>query len=114
MRSRTIVGAEFKPMDVAFGDTITRPRRLVLEVHPESECSRYTTCGESGGVGCTGALMTQEEWLKWLDRFNEDLTGRQIREAKEAATAPFTEPKYWVEFRERYAETGVPWIPNKL
>ena len=55
-------------------------------------------------------MRTQDEWMKWIDRFAEDLTGRQLREAKEAAAAPFTEPQYWLDFRARYAETGNPWL----
>ena len=102
-------------MDVVFGDTLLRPRRLILEAMAKEGIERasYTTCSESNGVGyhpeC--ALRTLEEWLIWLDRFSDDLTGRQIREAKEAAKAPFTEPASWAGFRERYAATGDPWIP---
>lgn len=98
-------------MDVAFGDTLRGPRRLILEVG-EHECCRYTTCSESGGVGYhpESSLRTLEEWLKWIDRFSDDLTGREIREAKEAAQSPFIEPKDWAGFRARYSGTGDPWM----
>jgi hypothetical protein len=102
----------WKPMDVAFGDNLLRPRRLILEVSAKYECCRYNTCSESGGVGYHSehSLMTLEEWLTWLSRFSDELTGRQMREAREAAQAPFTEPQYWTDFRERYRLTGDPFI----
>jgi hypothetical protein len=97
-------------MDVAFGDNIRGPRRLILEVGPEY----YTTCSESGGVGSLpeSSLRTQEEWLAWVERFADDLTGRELREAKEAVRAPFIEPECWHAFRHRYAETGDPWLKD--
>ena len=99
-------------MDVAFGDNTRNPRRLVLSVNEKHECCRYTTLSESGGEGYhpEGSLRTLEEWLKWLDRFSDDLTGRELREAREAALAPFSEPIFWADFRKRYAETGDAWI----
>jgi hypothetical protein len=102
----------WKPMDVAFADNLNRPRNLILEVSDKYEQFRYTTCSESGGSGChsESSLMTLEEWLKWLERFSDDLTGRQMREAREAVMAPFTEPKFWTAFRERFAATGDPWL----
>jgi hypothetical protein len=102
----------WKVMDVAFGDNIRGPRRLILEVHPGNEYFRYTTCSEGLGVGSHSdhSLRSLEEWLKWIERFSDDLTGRELREAKEAAQAPFTEPKEWTAFRLRYAQTGDPWL----
>ena len=102
-------------MDVAFGDTLLRPRRLILEAKWSDErAATYATCSESDGVGYHSdfSLRTLDEWLVWVDRFEEDLTGRQIREAKDAAKAPFVEPPSWAGFRQRYAETGDPWLPN--
>ena len=109
---------KWKLMDVVFGDNLQRPRRLIIEVHPPTGTGNfdkwwsYTTCSESGGVGTLSetSIRTREEWLKWVDRFSEDLTGREIREAKEYALAPFAEPQCWTDFRNRYAETGDPWI----
>ena len=103
----------WKPMDVAFGDTLRRPRRLVLEVG-KHECAKYTTCSESDGIGSQpeSSMRTLDEWLKWLERFSDDLTGRELREAREAALAPFTEPASWAGFRERYKLTGDPWLPE--
>lgn len=103
-------------MDVAFGDNLRNPRRLILEVNDKYEHSRYTCCSESGGTGSQSdhSLRTLEEWLVWVDRFTDDLTGREIRECKEAARAPFTEPKYWADFRERYKQTGDPWLNGAL
>lgn len=100
-------------MDVAFGDTIRKPRRLVLEIG-EHEQFRYTTCSETDGIGSQpeSSMKTLSEWLQWVDRFSDDLTGRELREAKEAALAHFTEPKSWDDFCKRYAETGDPWIPT--
>jgi hypothetical protein len=60
------------------------------------------------------SLRTLEEFLCWVDRFSDDLTGRELREVKQAAAATFTEPKYWTEFRERYAETGSPWLTEAV
>lgn len=102
-------------MDVAFGDNIRKPRRLILEVNPKyypHNC--YTTCSESDGIGSFGAftLKPLDEYLVWLDRFRDDLTGRELREAKEEALAAFTEPQSWTDFRKRYAETGDPWLPH--
>ena len=105
---------QWKPMDVAFADNLLRPRRLILEVSEKHECCRYTTCSEDGfgtGYHSDGSLRTLEEWLRWIDRFSDDLTGRQIREAKEAAQAPFVEPQAWADFRRCYADTGDPWLP---
>jgi hypothetical protein len=102
-------------MDVVFGDNILHPRRLILEASETHTCCSYTTCSESDGVGyCSeNSLQTLEEWLTWIERFREDLTGREIREAIEAATGPFVEPDSWAGFRKRYADTGDPWMPNK-
>lgn len=102
-------------MDVAFGDTIQRPRRLVLELNPKYPSHCYTTCSHGNGIGSDSehSLKTLEEWLKWLERFSDDLTGRELREAREAAVAPFTEPPSWAEFRQRYAETGDPWLKDQ-
>lgn len=98
-------------MDVAFGDNIRKPRRLIVEIGTHKGFE-YTTCSESDGIGSMpeSSMRTLEEWLKWLERFSDDLTGRELREAREAALAPFTEPESWTAFRKRYAETGDPWI----
>lgn len=115
--SRPAHGSAFrwKVMDVAYGDNIRNPRRLILEVNPKYPNHCYTTCSESDGIGSHSdhSLRTLDEWLVWIDRFSDDLTGREIREAKEAARAPFTEPKSWAGFRARYAETGDPWLPER-
>lgn len=102
----------WKPMDVAYGDNIRKPRRLVLEVNPEYLHHCYTTCSESDGVGSQSdySLRTKDEWLAWVDRFSDELTGKELREAKEAVRADFAEPQSWADFRKRYAETGDPWI----
>jgi hypothetical protein len=102
----------WKPMDVAYGDNIRRPRRLVLECNPKYPSHCYTTVSETDGVGSHSdySLMTLEEWLNWIEKFRDDLTGREIREAIEAARAEFVEPKSWGEFRNRFAETGDPWL----
>jgi hypothetical protein len=101
-------------MDVAFGDNIRGPRRLILEVNPQYKHHCYTTCSESDGIGSHSdhSLRTLDEWLVWIERFSDDLTGRELREAKEAAKAPFVEPESWRGFRQRYARTGDPWLPN--
>lgn len=100
-------------MDVAFGDTLLRPRRLILEVHGEG---RYETCSESDGIGGHSdcSLRTLEEFLTWVDRFSDDLTGRELRKVKEAATGPFVEPESWAAFRKRYAKTGDPWMHQSV
>ena len=108
----------WKPMDMAFGDNLHRPRKLILEAHPPRGTGpldkwwTYTTCGETGGVGYQSetSLRTQEDWLEWVERFSDEKTGREMREIKEAASATFQEPQYWTDFRKRYAETGDPWI----
>lgn len=99
-------------MDVAFGDTIRNPRRLVLEVNTKYPNYCYTTCSESGGVGNhnDANLRTLDEWLEWIESFSDDLTGRELRECKEAARAEFTEPESWNNFRVRFSETGDPFI----
>ncbi len=110
MRSESL--PRWKPMDVAFGDNIRNPRRLVLDVNPKYPNHCYTTCSESDGIGSHSdhSLRTKEEWLLWVDRFADDLTGRELREAKEAVRADFVEPQSWTNFRKRFAETGDPWI----
>lgn len=99
-------------MEIAFADNLQKPRRLILEVKPEYPNFCYSTVSESDGVGSHSdySLMTLDEWLKWIERFREDLTGRQIREAIEAAKAPFVEPQSWADFRQRLAQTGDPFI----
>ena len=99
-------------MDVAYGENIRRPRRLVLEVDPTRECARYTCCTEGQGESYDSehSLMTFDEWLTWLDKFSDDLTGRELREAREAVRETFTEPPGWRGFRERFATTGDPWL----
>ncbi len=99
-------------MSVAYDRTIERPRRLILAVNMEHESSRYTVCTEDGyGIGYVSerSLRSLPEWLQWADLFVDELTGRELREAKSHAAAPFVEPKQWAEFRARYAETGNPW-----
>lgn len=102
----------WKPMDVAYGDNIRKPRRLVLEVNPEYPNHCYMTCSENDGIGSQSdySMRTKEEWLAWVDRFSDDLTGKELREAKESVRADFVEPQSWTDFRKRYAETGDPWI----
>jgi hypothetical protein len=101
----------YQIMDVAFADNIRRPRRLILEVNPKSPSCLYTTCSEDGfGTGHNSCLMSLDEWLRWIESFRDELTGKEIRDAIEAAKAPFVEPQGWVEFRTRYQETGNPWI----
>lgn len=104
----------WKRFDVAFGDNLQRPRRLILEWNPKY--GTYTTCSEHDGIGhlSESSLRSREEWLTWIDRFSDDLTGRQLREAKEAVLAEFIEPKSWALFRERFAETGDLWIREKI
>src|ERR1039458_8308048 len=93
--SAPLIGSalRWKPMDVVFADNIRHPRRLILSADPKYECAAYAVCSESDGVGYHSrhSLMTQREWLAWIERFREDLPGREIREAIEAATGPFVE-----------------------
>lgn len=108
-------------MDVVLGDNIRKPRRLILEAHPPrgdgplEKWWTYTTCSESDGVGYHSetSLRTQQEWLDWVGRFSDELTGRELREAKEYVREPFVEPQSWSDFRKRYTETGDPWIREK-
>lgn len=104
----------FKPMDIAFADYLRKPRCLIMEVNRDYPDFCYTTFGETGGIGTYSdhSLRTLEEWLTWVNRFRDDLTGREIREVIEAAKAPFTEPDFWAEARERYAKTGDAFIKN--
>lgn len=101
-------------MDVAYGDNMLKPRRLILEVNTASKYACYSTLSETGGEGGHSdySLRTQEEWLEWIEKFRDEKTGREMREAIEAVKAPFTEPKVWAEFRERYKQTGDPWLPS--
>lgn len=112
MKAERKPALRWKPMDVAYGDNIHKPRRLVLEVNPEYPHHCYTTCSENDGIGSQSdySLRTREEWLAWVDRFSDDLTGRELREAKEAVLADFVEPQSWTDFRKRFAETGDPWL----
>jgi len=105
----------WKPMDVAFGANLRNPRRMILEVNKKYPNHCYVTISESDGVRSHSdySLHTLDEWLIWLERFRDDLTGRELRECREAATAPFTEPQSWTEMRKRYAETGDAFINEK-
>lgn len=104
--------SEFKPMEVAFADRLRNPRVLVIEVKPQYKSSHYTAISTGGGDGYypKTALRTKEEWLAWVERFSDDLTGRELREVKEAVQADFVEPDCWAGFRKRFAETGDPWL----
>ena len=97
-------------MDVVFGDNLIKPRRLILEVNPEHEASRYTIMTERGGGGVgyqsENSLRTQSEWLEWVEKFRDEMTGRELREAIVYAKAQFTEPQEWIDARKRYADTG--------
>ena len=102
----------FKPMDVVFDCNARNPHRLVLEVnekyHP-NYCYQVAGKDWHGSAGVHD-LMTREEWLQWIERFSDELTGRELRECKQAVLEPLVEPKLWAEFRARFAETGSPWI----
>jgi hypothetical protein len=95
-------------MDIAFGDNIWKPRRLILSADPKSAWHPYETVSERDGVGSHSdhSLRTLPEWLSWIEKFRDELTGKEIREAIEAAKADFVEPQSWADFRKRYAETG--------
>src|SRR5690348_13946373 len=62
--------SRWEPMDMAFGDNLRGPRRLILEAHPPTgkgpfdKWWRYTTCSESDGIGyhSENSLRTQDEW----------------------------------------------------
>lgn len=103
---------KFKPMDVAYADRLHRPQVLVAEVNPAHRYSFYTAIGLSGCDSSypESALRTKDEWLAWVDRFSDDFTGRELREAKESVRAEFSEPECWAEFRKRFEETGDPWM----
>lgn len=99
----------WKPMDVVFGDNLIKPRRLILEVNPTHPSSRYTIMSEHcGGVGyqSENSLRTQAEWLQWVEKFRDEMTGKEMREAIEYAKAPFEEPQEWADARKRFTETG--------
>lgn len=96
-------------MDIAFADNLLCPRRLVLEVSPQYPSNCYTCVSERGnGTGSHSdySLMTRDEWLIWIERFRDELTGKEIREAIEAVKAPFNEPQCWLDMRERFKQTG--------
>ncbi len=99
-------------MDIGYADNLQSPRCLVLEVDSKYPNHCYTTVSEREGVGSHSdrSLRTREEWLEWLERFSDDLTGRQMREAREHVMAPFEEPPSWAGFRKRFSETGDPWL----
>lgn len=100
-------------MDVAFGDNIICPRRLILEVNHQYQSQRYTVTSErGGGVGSQSddSLMTKAEFIEFVQSFRDELTGKEMREAIENANAPFTEPPEWDDYRRRYAETGDPFL----
>jgi hypothetical protein len=100
----------WKRFDVVLGDNLIKPWRLIVEVNDKTRS--YTVCSESGGVGYQSdhSLRTKEEWLTWVDRFSDDLTGRELREAKEYVRAPFIQPQCWIDFRKRFELTGDPWL----
>ena len=96
-------------MDVAFADNIWKPRRLIAGVNPQYQPHHCYDCiSENLGNGSYGIhdLKTLDEWLIWIERFRDEKTGKEMREAIEAAKAPFVEPPEWADFRKRYAETG--------
>lgn len=103
---------KWKSMDVVFRDTLYAPRCLILGVHTSADgWVLYEGVSENDGMPSIpeDCAMTKLEWLKWLDHLSDDLTGREMREARERAEAPLVEPESWAGFRARYAETGDPW-----
>lgn len=99
-------------MDVVFVDCLWTPRRLITEVHLHGTY-RYTAVsadGESCYLECY--CMTRDEWLAYLERFRDELTGKEFREAREQVVADCAEPDSWAGFRSRYALTGDPYQPN--
>ena len=101
-------------MDVVYGPYIQAPRRLILDVyHRQDGTVHYEPVSE--GEGCGGEAeewlwATKEEWLEWLTKFQDEMTGLAYREAQDRVRKPLVEPKSWAGFRERYKTTGCPWL----
>jgi hypothetical protein len=109
----TVTKARWKPMDVAYHGVIAAPRILIIEVHTRGDRVSYEYVSERDGVGADderSIMATADEWLEWLTRFQDEMLGRDYREAQERVRNPLVEPKSWAGFRERYAATGCPWI----
>ena len=94
--------------EVIFESRIRAPRSMVIEIG-----THYLTVITEGlGIGYASprAAMTKEQWLDWFASFQDELTGREFREARAAVHADFVPPAEWQEFKDRYATTGTVWI----
>lgn len=95
-------------MEIYYQDTLRKPRVLIVELRSENDIQRADIgLSESGGLSYRlDNVMTREQWLEWVQKFRDDLTGRELREILEHESAPFVWPQCWNEFRDRYAATG--------
>lgn len=96
-----------KLFDVYYGDRLQR-RGLVVEIF----ANHLVLITERGGVDYVNLppskwrLMDLAEWERFADHLAEDITGQELREAKENARASFVWPKEWQDFKTRHDATG--------
>lgn len=96
--------AGYALFDVVYQDRIQTPRSLIVEIGPKYHT--VLTEGEGMGHAKPEHFMTLDEWLEWLEKFRDELTGKDFREAQEHARAPLTWSRVWNEFKARYDATG--------
>jgi hypothetical protein len=68
-------------------------RALILDTSRESYCVMFS----HGVVSYVKEydLYTLEGWLKWLEKFRDELTPKEFREYEASAKAEFVPPKWW-------------------
>lgn len=105
-----------KLFDVFYGENLSRPRRLVVEIYAD-----YLTAISEGGGEHTVRLpphkwdlMNLAEWERFADHLADDITPREMREYKEQARASFEWPKVWTEFKTRHETTGNAYLGEPL
>ena len=89
------------------------PRRLILEVCEKRGYEQtYCTLGDSGTVGYDTEqnLLTLDEWLKWWERFRDEVTGKEHRECADNARKEFVPPDWW---DKAVAEAQKPYEQNR-
>lgn len=97
--------AGFSLFDVVYEDRIHCPRSLIVEIISPTSVIVLTE-GDGQGYHNPQHFMTQAQWLEWFARFEDELTGKEYREAKAHAMTPVVWSRAWNEFKHRYDTTG--------
>ena len=106
----------WKMMDVVYLHRRWKPRALIVGIFRGAKDPneiRYDVITESLGNGSEGEFwtVTRDEWIEGMEWLRDEVTPRQWRESMAFLDEEFVEPKEWGEFRQRWEETGDPFLP---